>query len=126
VISKSTDGGRRWTPLKAIDQTPGPHAFNQTLQVAGDGTVAVLYYDFRNNTAAPGLPTDVWLTQSTDGGATWAEQHVTGPFDMKLAPTALGAFLGDMGLEAIGSDLLAFFATTQGDSANVYSVRARR
>jgi hypothetical protein len=127
VITKSTDGGRRWTPLKAIDQTPGPHAFNQTVQVAGDGTVAVLYYDFRNNTAAPDLPTDIWLTQSTDGGATWAEQHVTGPFDMKLAPNARGFFLGDyMGLEAIGSDLLAFFATTQGDSANVYSVRARR
>ena len=127
VISKSTDGGRNWTQPKPIDQTPGPHAFNQTVQVAGDGTVAVLYYDFRNNTPAPGLPTDVWLAQSTDAGATWSEQHVTGPFDMKLAPNARGFFLGDyMGLEAIGDDLLAFFATTQGDSANVYSVRANR
>jgi hypothetical protein len=95
--------------------------------VAADGTVAVLYYDFRNNTPAPGLPTDVWLTQSTDGGENWAEQHVTGPFDMKLAPNARGYFLGDyMGLEAIGNDLLAFFSTTQGDSANVWSVRANR
>jgi hypothetical protein len=127
VITKSTDGGRNWTAPKAIDQTPGPHAFNQTVQVAGDGTVAVLYYDFRNNTPAPGLPTDVWLTQSTDGGATWQEQHVTGPFDMKQAPNARGYFLGDyMGLEAIGNDLLAFYATTQGDSANVYAVRANR
>jgi hypothetical protein len=43
------------------------------------------------------------------------------------APNARGLFLGDyMGLEAIGDDLLAFFATTQGDSANVYSVRANR
>jgi len=127
VISKSTDSGKSWSPLRAIDQTPGPHAFNQTVQVAGDGTVAVLYYDFRNNTPDPGLPTDVWLTQSTDGGETWAEQHVTGPFDMKQAPVARGYFLGDyMGLEAIGDDLLAFFATTQGDPANVWSVRARR
>ena len=127
VISKSTDGGRRWTAPKPIDLAPGPHAFNQTVQVAGDGTVAVLYYDFRNNTPDPGLPTDVWLTQSTDGGATWEEQHVTGPFDMKQAPVARGYFLGDyMGLEAIGDDLLAFFSTTQGDPANVYSVRARR
>jgi hypothetical protein len=127
VITKSTDGGRSWSTPRAIDQTPGPHAFNQTVQVAGDGTVAVLYYDFRNNTPAPGLPTDVWLTQSTNGGATWEEQHVTGPFDMKQAPNARGFFLGDyMGLEAIGNDLLAFFATTQGDSANVYSIRANR
>jgi hypothetical protein len=128
VITKSTDGGRSWSPLKAIDLTPGPHAFNQTVAVAGDGTVAVLYYDFRNNTPDPGLPTDVWLTQSTDGGDTWEEQHVTGPFDMKQAPVARGYFLGDyMGLEAVGDDdLLAFFATTQGDPANVYAVRANR
>src|SRR5215207_5984416 len=45
--------------------------------------------------------------------------HVTGPFDMKLAPNARGLFLGDyIGLKAIGDDLLAFFAITQGDSAN--------
>ena len=50
---------------------------------------------------------------------------MTGPFDMKLAPNARGYFLGDyMGLESIGADLLAFFSTTQGDSANVYAVRA--
>jgi hypothetical protein len=125
VISKSTDGGRRWSPLRAIDLTPGPHAFNQTVTVADDGTVAVLYYDFRNNDENPGLPTDVWLTHSTDGGQTWSEEHVTGPFDMKQAPNARGWFLGDyMGLEPIGDDLLAFFSTTQGDLANVWSVRA--
>ncbi len=50
---------------------------------------------------------------------------MTGPFDMKLAPAARGWFLGDyQGLEPIGDDLLAFFATTQGDPANVWSVRA--
>jgi hypothetical protein len=127
VIAKSTDGGQHWTRPRAIDQTPGPHAFNQTVQVTADGTVAVLYYDFRNNTPAPGLPTDVWLTHSTDGGATWQEEHVTGPFNMEQAPVARGYFLGDYhGLEAIGNDLLAFFATTQGDPANVYAVRANR
>lgn len=125
VISRSTDGGTHWTRPVAIDQTPGPHAFNHAVTVTDDGSVAVLYYDFRNNTPDPGLPTDVWLTRSTDGGLTWAEQHVTGPFDMKAAPVARGWFLGDyQGLEAIGDDLLAFFATSQGDQANVWSVRA--
>lgn len=37
VITKSTDGGRSWSAPKAIDQAPGPHAFNQTVQVAADG-----------------------------------------------------------------------------------------
>ena len=125
VISKSTNGGRTWSAPQAIDRTPGQHAFNHAVTVADDGTVAVLYYDFRNNTPAAGLPTDVWLTHSTDGGETWQEQHVTGPFDMKAAPVARGWFLGDyMGLEPIGDDLIAFFATTQGDAANVYAVRA--
>jgi hypothetical protein len=45
---------------------------------------------------------------------------------MKAAPIARGFFLGDyQGLAAIGNDLLLFFSTTQGDAANVYSVRAR-
>jgi hypothetical protein len=127
VLVKSTDGGQHWTAPQVIDQTPGPHAFNGTVEVTADGTVAVMYYDFRSNTPAPGLPTDVWLAHSHDGGATWSEQHVTGPFDMKQAPVARGFFLGDYhGLAAIGNDLLLFFSTTQGDPANVYSVRARR
>jgi hypothetical protein len=126
VLAKSTDGGRHWSTPQIVDETPGPHAFNGTVEVTADGTVAVMYYDFRNNTPAPGLPTDVWLTHSHDGGATWSEQHVTGPFDMKAAPIARGFFLGDyQGLAAIGNDLLLFFSTTQGDAANVYSVRAR-
>ena len=125
VMSRSTDGGQKWTAPKVVDQTPGPHAFNGTVEVTSDGTVAVLYYDFRNNTPAVGLPTDVWLAHSHDGGATWSEQHVTGPFDMKQAPVARGFFLGDyQGLAAIGDDLMAFFSTTQGDPANVYAVRA--
>jgi hypothetical protein len=44
---------------------------------------------------------------------------------MKQAPVARGFFLGDyQGLAAVGNDLLLFFSTTQGDSANVYAVRA--
>jgi len=125
VIAKSRDGGSHWTTPLAIDRTPGQHAFNHAVTVTDDGTVAVLYYDFRNNTPAAGLPTDVWLTHSADGGASWEEQHITGPFDMKQAPVARGWFLGDyQGLEAIGDDLLGFFATTQGDPANVWAVRA--
>ena len=115
-----------WSAPRAIDQTPGPHAFNQTVQVAGDGTVAVLYYD--SATTRPLRAADGRLAHPVDqrrrdlGGAArdGALRHEAGP-------NARGWFLGDyMGLEAIGDDLLAFFSTTQGDSANVYSVRANR
>jgi hypothetical protein len=87
VITESSDGGRRCSAPKPIDQAPGPHAFNQTVQVAGDGTVAVPLLRLPHQPARSVLPTDVWLTQSTDGGASWEEQHVTGPFDMNWPPT---------------------------------------
>jgi hypothetical protein len=129
-LTKSTDGGKKWTTPVDITSTPSStHSFNGTVAVTADGTVNVMYYDFRNNTSAPGLPTDVWLTHSHDGGATWSEQHVYGPFDMEDAPVARGWFLGDyQGLAAIGNDLMLFFSVSTGtnDSADVVAVRANR
>jgi hypothetical protein len=129
VMSKSTNGGRSWTAPKVVDTAPaGASAFNSTVAVTGDGTVAVLWYDFRENDPSPGLPTDVFLRHSHDGGATFVgAQKLAGPFDMENAPVSAGRgfFLGDyQGLAAAGNDLIAFFTTTDGDQANVYSVRA--
>jgi len=133
VVSKSTDGGRNWTRPNVVDTAPaGVSAFNGTVAVTGDGTVAVLWYDFRENDSAPGLPTDVFLRHSHDGGATFVgAQKLAGPFDMEAAPLSFGAgffrgyFLGDyQGLASAGNDLAALFTTTDGDRANVYSVRA--
>jgi len=126
-LTKSTNGGRTWsTPIDVTGTPPTTHSFNGTVEVTADGTVAVMYYDFRNNTAAPGLPTDVWLTHSDDGGATWAEQHAYGSFDMENAPVARGWFLGDyQGLAALGDDLMLFFSVAGADNdANVVAVRA--
>jgi hypothetical protein len=99
------------------------------VDVSSDGTIGVSYYDFRNNTAAPGLPTDVWLAHSHDAAASWGEQHLGGPFDMETAPFARGFFVGDYeGLTTIGRDFLAFFVMANtGSLANrtdVFSVRA--
>jgi len=131
MLTKSTDGGKRWsTPVDVTGPQPtAAHSFNGTVEVTDDGVVAVMYYDFRNNTGAPGLPTDVWMTHSHDGGATWTEQHVYGPFDMENAPIARGWFLGDyQGMAATGNDLMLFFSVTDltDPSANVIAVRANR
>jgi hypothetical protein len=127
VISSSTDG-RRWTEPVKVNQTPVPAAaFNAAVDVSSDGTVGVLYYDFRENTPAAGLPTTVFLAHSHDAGATWAEQRLDGVFDMEHAPFARGLFLGDyQGLDNIGPDFLAFFARTTSaeNSADVVAVRA--
>jgi hypothetical protein len=130
MLTKSTNGGKTWsTPIDVTGTPDTTHSFNGTVEVTNDGVVAVMYYDFRNNTTGAGLPTDVWLTHSHDGGATWAEQRVTATsFDMENAPVARGWFLGDyQGLAAVGdSDLILFFsvATAANDSADVIAVRA--
>ena len=126
-LTKSLDGGKSWTtPIDVTQTPPGTHSFNGTVEVTSDGTVAVMYYDLRSNDGAPGLPTDVWLTHSHDGGATWAEQHLYGPFDMENAPVARGWFLGDyQGMAAAGTDLITFFAVaTSNDQSDVISIRA--
>ncbi len=128
VFTMSSDGGLHWTPLSVISQSPaGVQAFTPMVAVAQDGTVGVTYYDFRNNDAAPGLPTDDWFVHchpSTDckNGANWTETHVAGPFDMENAPIARGFFTGDYeGLATSGDDFLALFAqTTATDKDNVY------
>jgi len=127
VLSTSTDG-RKWTTPVQVNQTPvaAAAAFNATVAVTSDGTVGVLYYDFRDNTGAAGLPTGVFLAHSHDQGATWTENRLYPDFDMENAPVARGYFLGDyQGLTAIGRDLLAFFsvARSSDNTADVVSVR---
>jgi hypothetical protein len=126
VLSSSGDGTNWSTPVK-VNQSPAPvAAFNATVDVSSDGTVGVLYYDFRGNTPAPTLPTTVLLAHSHDAGANWTEQQLGEAFDMQNAPVARGLFLGDyQGLDNIGRDFLAFFSRTgaAADTADVVAVR---
>jgi hypothetical protein len=119
VFAKSTDGGLTWSAPVRISQAPNVASFTPTVAVTG-GVVAVTYYDFRNNTPDPGsLPTDYWIVHSHDGGATWTENHVAGPFDMQTAPDAEGYFLGDYeGLGTAGSTFYPFFAATNSGNLN--------
>ncbi|HKB19924.1 MAG TPA: sialidase family protein [Gaiellaceae bacterium] len=119
-FSQSADGGLTWsTPIK-INQTPtsapigDQQAFTPTVKVAANGTVGVTYYDFRNNTGAPGLTTDFWFihchASCTSAGNWTQETHVAGPFDEEQAAEARGFFLGDyMGMDTIGNSFEAFF-----------------
>jgi hypothetical protein len=127
VFTESTDGGLTWSPLSRIDKSPGDvQAFTPSVHAASDGTVGVTYYDFRNNTPEPGLPTDQWFIHCHPADCTnpanWAENHVYGPFDIENAPRAGGYFLGDYeGLASIGTTFASFFsATTATDKDNTY------
>ena len=133
VMSKSTDGGRHWTaPVAVSSGDPDAQSYDHAVEVTPDGTVVIAFYDDRNNVLGDGVATtDVWVRHSHDGGATWEEQHLHGPFDHYLAPISYfapgdprGLFLGDyIGLEATGSnDVVAFFSSTISDGADAHSV----
>ena len=122
LFTKSTDGGRTWSMPIKINQTPdGAAAFTPSVHVLPNGTVGVTYYDFRNNTAAAGAPTDYFIVISSDGGAHWSESRITPvSFDIETAPVAGGYFLGDYeGLDNVGNAFLPLFVmTNSGNTSN--------
>jgi BNR repeat-like domain len=121
ALSKSTDGGLTWSAPQKVNQTPSPvEAFTPMVDVLPDGTVAVTYYDIRNNTPAPGLATDYFAAVSHDGGATWTESQITPTsFDDTTAPVSRGYFLGDyQGLANDGTAFKSFFIQTNSDANN--------
>lgn len=138
--AKSTDGGRTWLPEGVVADEPGPPEPGSTsfpeadpttrcisisaapsLAVAADGTVGVAFYDHRNDDPRniPPKVTDYWLRHSHDGGSSWQEAHLAGPFDQTYAPTNDGGpggpgFLGDyQGMTALGNGFGTAFALAQ-------------
>ena len=132
VMSRSRDGGKTWSTPTVVSHHAATNSFNHAIAVAGDRDVAVLYYDTARNVDGPadGIPTDVYLRHSGDGGQTWSAPLKLASFDFAKAPVARGPFLGDyMGLEPRGpNDLIAFFAVTGAgqDSADVISMQLDR
>jgi hypothetical protein len=107
LIATSGDGGLTWSAPALVSTPTGRPAFEPTISVAADGTVGVLYYDYRflaaGNTTS--LPTDTWLKKAEPGGELefGRDIHVSGSFDMLVAPfvDTRGHFVGDyQGLSA--------------------------
>jgi len=142
VFSRSTDGGQTWSDPTPINATPtaipplDQQAFVPAIQVAGDGTIGVSYYDFRNNRpSATGGLADAWMVFCPPGAdptlaASWGgEVRLTNhSFEIAQAPlttggvTGGGYFLGDyVGLGATGHAFQAFFSVTTGQTATVVS-----
>ncbi len=120
AFASSLDGGLSWSAPTQINREPSVQAFTPIVHVRQDGTIGITHYDLRSNTADPAnLPTDYWLLRSKDGGASWRESRVTGPFDLSTAPVARGLFLGDyQGLTSIGPIFVPFYVQTTGDLNN--------
>jgi hypothetical protein len=115
-ISRSRDGGRRWSKPKAVANRP-TQAFVPAVAVAADGVVGVTFDDFTGDRARDdALTTRVWLFHSGNRGRTWTRQKIGGPFDMLTTSATsstgvAGRFIGDyQGLAASGRGFVAAFA----------------
>jgi ELWxxDGT repeat protein len=148
AFSMSTDGGSIWSAPIQVNKTPtnipagDQQALMPSVKVAADGTVAVTYYDFRNNDASPGLPTDYWVvfgkpttpTALTDPANWGGELRLTDhSFDLEKAlflgegDTVPGLFLGDYeGLKAVGNDFVATFCQAGVSPSDPKSIFFRR
>ena len=114
-LTRSDDGGLTWSPPRVVSANRRTQAFTPSVEVAGDGTVAITYYDFSaDSPRTRPLRTSAWVARSTDGGVTFGRREplVARPFDLKSAPLLpRGRFLGDyQGLAASGTSFLAVFA----------------
>ena len=138
ALSRSLDGGLNWSAPTKVNQTPAAdpgepggnnQAFTPMVQVLDNGTVAVSYYDFRNNTSDSGAttPTDAFVAHchaDCTNAASWGDEtRVTdASFDSRKAPVARGFFLGDYeGLGTNGTAVSPFFAMPHGtDPASIF------
>ncbi len=123
VISRSTNGGATWSAPAVVSKVTGRPAFTPTVAVNSAGTVGVTYYDFRNLPAGDttDLPTDYWLTTSTNHGASFGNEVRITPtsFDMLNAPFAGGFFVGDyQALANIGTTFEPFFVQTNDENTS--------
>jgi hypothetical protein len=77
--ASAVSGWSQWT--LSVVKEEDTQAFLPTVAVGRDGTIGVTYYDLRDDGPEAGLLTDYWFAQSVDGGATWQEVRVAGPYE---------------------------------------------
>jgi BNR repeat protein len=120
ALSQSSDGGVTWSEPQNVNLTqPDAFAFTPTVEVDGNGQVAVGYYDLRNDTLdGAAIAADYFVATSSDGALPWTETRLTRTsLDLRLAPQSGGYFLGDyMGLATGGGRFVAAFVETSSAS----------
>jgi hypothetical protein len=101
-VRHSDDGGVTWSPeVRINDDGLGAYQFHPRIAVAPDGTVAVAFYDTRNDPA--GVGTDTYIADSVDGGATWsANQRVTTAPSDAAVPADVDDYGDYQGIDANG------------------------
>jgi hypothetical protein len=110
VVARSTDAGRHWSRSKLAVRGQGGLP---TVEVAGDGTVGVLYYVIAPASSGGNWPARVVVATSSDSGRKWSRHAVAGPFNLLTTGSNARAccFLGDFeGIARLPHGMAAAFS----------------
>jgi hypothetical protein len=73
IFVTTSDNGITWNPTVRANDDPGTlDDWLPEVAVSGDGRAHVIYYDWRDAVDDCGGSSNVYLTRSDDGGATWS------------------------------------------------------
>ncbi len=94
AVARSADEGRHWLTHRL---PVGAQAALPTVEVAGDGTVVVLYYKIARSSKDGFWATRVFLATSDDHGRNWKRRQIAGPFNLLTVGSEARpcCFLGD-------------------------------
>jgi hypothetical protein len=92
---RSTDGGATFSaPVRLNDDATETSQWSPAIAVAADGRIAVHWWDRRNDPVNDSL-TDVYMTVSADGGATFGKNIRVTDHNWVFGPSELGSYHGD-------------------------------
>ena len=121
VSVRSTDGGVTWSsPVKVNDDSSGEAQFFPWIDFDENGTAYAVWYDRRHN----GVDLDVYLSSSTDGGATWGvNTRITASSFTPVLPWESGPadFIGDYNaVTAGGGEVFPLYQDARSGVQDVY------
>jgi hypothetical protein len=118
---RSTDGGANFSvPLKLNDDGTNTTQLLPAIAAADDGALGIKWWDRRNDTVNDVL-TDVYMTISSDGGASFKKNFRLTDHNWAFGPSEFGSYHGDYdGLAAQGNQFIACWSDERGSDPDVY------
>jgi hypothetical protein len=118
---RSTDGGITFSvPVRLNDDATATSQWSPSIAVTEDGRIAVKWWDRRNDPSNDSL-TDVYMTVSADGGATFGRNVRVTDHNWVFGPSALGSYHGDYdGLAGDSGNFHLSWSDERGSDPDVY------